>query len=72
MRKQQKWQKKKVMRKLKEEGEKKVLEKLSVTENGEEGKSKMTASCRLLEDDLRQCSKEGVTRADSVEPLEWV
>ena len=30
----------------------------------------MIASCRLLEDELRQCSKEeGVTMADSVETL---
>ena len=43
---------------------------LSVTENGKEGKSKMIASCRLLEDELRQCSKEeGVTMADTVETL---
>ena len=35
---------KKVMKKLKQEVEKKRL-KLSVTENGKEGKSKMIASC---------------------------
>ena len=28
--------------------------KLSVTENGKEGKSKMIASCGFLEDELRQ------------------
>ena len=41
--------------------EKKGL-KLSVTENGKEGKSKMIASCDFLENGLRQFSKEeGVT-----------
>ena len=29
----------------------------------------MIASCGFLEDELRQCSKEGVTMADSVETL---
>ena len=58
---------KKVMKKLKEEVEKKGL-KLSVTENGKEGKSKMIASCGFLENEMRQVSKEeGVTLADSVE-----
>ena len=59
---------KKVMKKLKEAVEKKGL-KLSVTESGKEGKSKMTASRGFLEDELRQCSKEGVTMTDSVETL---
>ena len=61
---------KKVMKKLKEEVEKKGL-KLSVTENGEEGKSKMIATCGFLENELSsQFSKEaGVTLADSVETL---
>ena len=60
---------KKVMKKLKEEVDKKGF-KFSVTENGKEGKSKMIASCGFLEDDLRQCSKEeGVTMEDSVETL---
>ena len=60
---------KKVMKKLKEEVEKKGL-KLSVTENGKEGKSKMIASCGFLEIELSQFSKEqGVTLADSVETL---
>ena len=60
---------KKVMKKLKEEGERKVL-KLSVTENGKEGKSKMIASCGFLENELRQYSKEeGVTMADSLKTL---
>ena len=49
--------------------EKKGL-KLSVTENGKEGKSKMIASCGFLEEELRQFSKEGgLTLADSVETL---
>ena len=60
---------KKVMQKLKEEVEKKGL-KLSVTENGNEGKSKMIASCGFLEEELRQFSEEGVTLADSVDTLE--
>ena len=47
---------KKVMKKLKGEIEKNCL-KLSVTENGKEGKSKMIASCGFLEDKLRQHSK---------------
>ena len=60
---------KKVMKKLKEEVEKKCLT-LSVTENGKEGKSKMIASCGFLENELRQCSKVGgVTMADSVKTL---
>ena len=42
---------KKVMKKLKEEVEEKGL-KLSVTENGKEGKSKMIASCGFLENEL--------------------
>ena len=51
------------MKKLTEEVEKKGL-KLSVTENGQEGKSKMIASCGFLEDELRQFSEEeGVTLA---------
>ena len=48
---------KKVMKKLKEEVEKKCL-KLSFTENGREGKSKMIASCGFLEEELRQCLKK--------------
>ena len=57
------------MKKLEEEVEKKGL-KLSVTENGKEGKSKMIASCGFLDKELQQCSKEeGVTMADSVETL---
>ena len=46
---------KKVMKKLKEEVERKGLT-LSVTDNGKEGKRKMIASCGLLEDELRQRS----------------
>ena len=60
---------KKVMKKLKDEVEKKGI-KLSVNENGKEGKNKMIVSCGFLEDELRQCSKEeGVTMADSLETL---
>ena len=58
-----------VMKKLKEEVEKKGFN-LSVTENGKGGKSKMIASCGFLENELRQFSREeGVTLADSVETL---
>ena len=46
-----------VMEKSQEEVEKNGL-KLSVTENGKEGTSKMIASCGFLEDELRQCSRE--------------
>ena len=43
---------------------------MSVTEGGEEGKSKMIASCGFLENELRQFSREeGVTMANSVETL---
>ena len=60
---------KKVMKILKEDVERKVL-KLSVTEDGNEGKSKMIASCGFLEDELRQFSREeGVTMVDSVDSL---
>ena len=60
---------KKVMKKLKEEVEMKGL-KLSVTESGKEGTTKMIASCGFLENELRQfCREEGVTLADSVETL---
>ena len=60
---------KKVMKKLKEEVEKKGL-KMSVTENGKEGKSKMTASCGFLQNELRQFRREeGVTLAFCVETL---
>ena len=47
------------MKKQKEEVEKKGL-KLSVTENGKEGKSKMIASCGFLESELCQFSEEEV------------
>ena len=44
--------------------------KLSVTENGKEGKSKMIASCGFLENERSQFSKEErVTLAVSVETL---
>ena len=48
---------KEVMKKLKEEVERKGL-KLSVNESGKEGKSKMIASCGFLEHELRQFSRE--------------
>ena len=48
---------KKVVKKLKEEVVKKGL-KLSVTENGKEGKSKMIVSCGFLENEPSQFSKE--------------
>ena len=64
---------KKVMKKLREEVEKKLRRKASnflVTENGEEGKSKIIASCGFLQNELRQFGREeGVTLADSVETL---
>ena len=47
----------------------KKASKLSVNENGKEGKSKMIVSCGFLEAELCQCSKEGVTMAESVETL---
>ena len=57
----------KVMKKLEEEVQRNGL-KLSVTEDGKEGKSKMIASCGFLENELLQFSKEeGVTLADGVE-----
>ena len=60
---------KQVMKKLREEVERKGLQ-LSVTEFGKEGKSKMIASCGFLESELRQFSREeGVTMADSVDSL---
>ena len=60
---------KKVMKRVREEVEKKG-HKLSANENGKEGKSKMIASCGFLKEELRQCStEEGVTMADSVETL---
>ena len=46
------------MKRPRKEVEKKGL-KLSVTENGKEGQSKMIASCGFLEEKLRQCSKKG-------------
>ena len=58
---------KKVMKKLKKIEWK--GRKLSVTEDGKEGKSKMIASCGFLENELGQFSGEGVASADSVETL---
>ena len=58
-----------VMKKLKEQVKKKGLN-LSDTEKGEEGTSKMIASCGFLETELRQFSgEEGMTLADGVETL---
>ena len=58
------------MKKWKEEVEKKKGLKLSVTENGKKGKSKMIASCGFLENELNQFSKEeGATLADCMETL---
>ena len=51
---------KKVMKKLKEEFEKKGL-KLSVTENGKEEKSKMIASCGFLDSYHRVQKKANLT-----------
>ena len=34
--------------------------KLSVTEEGTEGRSKVITSCRYLEERFQECSKEGV------------
>ena len=57
------------LKKLSEEVEKKGL-KLSVTEYGKEGKSKMIALW-FLGNELRQCSKEeGVTMQGVVKKLE--
>ena len=58
---------KKVRKKLTEEVEKNAS--LSVNEKGKEATSKTTAPCGFLEDELRQCSKEGQTIAYSVETL---
>ena len=56
-------------KKVKEEVERKGF-KLSVTESGKEGKSKMIASCGFLENELSHFSKEGgVTLPDCVETL---
>ena len=55
------------MKKLKQVGKKGL--KLSVTENGKEGKSKMIASRGFLKNELGQFSKEGVILADSLETL---
>ena len=47
-----------VMKRLREEVGEKGL-KLSVNENGKDGKSEMIVSCGFLEDEVRQCCKEG-------------
>ena len=46
----------KVLRKVKEEVEEKGI-KLSITEKSKEGKSLMIATCRYLEEQLRECSQ---------------
>ena len=59
----------KVLRKLKKEVEENGL-KLSVTENGKEGKSKMVTSRRYVEENLWECSfQKRVVMAESVEKL---
>ena len=59
----------KVMKKLKEEVEETRAENCR-SPRMERKENKMTALCRFLEDELRQCSKGGgVTMADSVETL---
>ena len=58
---------KKVMKKLKEEVEKKRAQR---GQSLKMERNKMLASCGFQEDELRQCSKEeGVTMVDSVETL---
>ena len=69
--------KNKVVAEMSKEGDEEFVEeverkglKLSVTEDGKEGKSKMIESFGFLENELRQFSREeGVTMADSVETL---
>ena len=58
----------KVVSKLKKKAEEK-RQKLSISKNGKEGKSKMIASCRYLEEELRECSEKGVVVAESVATL---
>ena len=59
----------KVLNKLKKEVEEKGL-KLSITEGGQGGKSKVIISCKYLEEELRECSKtKGVVMADGVGTL---
>ena len=41
--------------------------KLSITEGGKEGKSKVIITCRYLEEMFQECSKKGVVMASSVE-----
>ena len=59
---------KKVLNKLKK-GSGKKRPKLSVTEYGKEGKSKMIALW-FLGNELRQCSREGVTMQGVVKKLD--
>ena len=54
-----------VLKKLKKEVEEKGF-KLSITEGGQEGNSKVVASCKYLEEKLRDCSREeGVVMAET-------
>ena len=61
---------KKVVKKLKEEVEKKDL-KLSVTENGKEGKSKMTALCGYLEEEVASIQKRRRSDVDRLCGHTW-
>ena len=47
----------------------KVLDTLKKAEGCKDGKSKVIASCTYLEEKLRECNKEGVILATSVETL---
>ena len=59
----------KVLKKLKKEVQEKCL-KLSITEGGKEGKSKVMTSCKCLEVRFQKCSqKERVVLATSNETL---
>ena len=61
---------KKVLKVLKSEVEEKGLnQKLSITEEGQEGKSKVITSCIYLEERFQECSKRGVVQTTIVETL---
>ena len=58
-----------VLKELEKEAEEEAL-KLSITEGGKEGKSKVITSCRCLEEKLRECSKRArVVMTERVETL---
>ena len=61
-----KWQRK-VMKKLREEVCRKGLKFVSDQRSGRKERSNMIAPCGCLENELRQFSREGVTKADSVD-----